>query len=224
MCGDLGIPESTFSGYFNGKTVPGMRHRQILHRITGIQAFAEGGRGKAPPLERGERQEPAPLSTQLRDPKMLLSHKLREWFKSIGKYNTIAEMARATGFRESTLRDYFLGRAFPRGEKLVRLANATGIDIPSIARGGKPALREEKTETPRVAALRVRSLLKNLVEALLPFKVGPPEARRVFAKTIAGRDIGYITTLLRALYDEDRFEEWVYFADYKTLTDEDDKE
>lgn len=74
-----------------------------------------------------------------------------------------------------------------------------------IARTSSTA--EEKSRT-------VMRLLISLSEELGFFKNCTEDERRIFRKTVPGQDVGYITTLLRALYDEDRFQKWLFFSTY----------
>lgn len=63
-------------------------------------------------------------------------------------------------------------------------------------------------------ARTVMRLLMSLFSELEFFKNCTEDERRVFRKTIPGQDVGYITTLLRALYDEDKFQKWLFFSTY----------
>lgn len=64
-------------------------------------------------------------------------------------------------------------------------------------------------------ARTVLRLLMSLSKELEFFKSCTEDERRIFKKTVPGQDVGYITTLLRALYDEDRFQKWLFFSTYR---------
>lgn len=64
-------------------------------------------------------------------------------------------------------------------------------------------------------ARKTLRLLMSLSSELEFFKTCTEDERRIFKKTVPGQDVGYITTLLRALYDEDRFQKWLFFSTYK---------
>jgi hypothetical protein len=53
-----------------------------------------------------------------------------------------------------------------------------------------------------------------LLNELNYFKRGTPEDRAALRSVVPARDIGYLTTLLKAMYDEDQFQTWLYFAEY----------
>jgi hypothetical protein len=46
------------------------------------------------------------------------------------------------------------------------------------------------------------------------FKSCTENERKIFKRIVPGQDVGYITTLLRALYDEDKFQRWLLFSTY----------
>ena len=61
----------------------------------------------------------------------------------------------------------------------------------------------------------VKSLLGALEMELDYFKYGPSNRRELFRRSIFGPDVGYIMALLRALFDEERFQSWIFMSDYK---------
>ncbi len=63
-------------------------------------------------------------------------------------------------------------------------------------------------------AKTVMLLLMSLSSELEFFKTCTENERRIFKKIVPGQDVGYITTLLRALYDEDKFQRWLLFSTY----------
>jgi hypothetical protein len=60
----------------------------------------------------------------------------------------------------------------------------------------------------------VMRLLMALSSELEFFKNCTENERKIFKKIVPGQDVGYITTLLRALYDEDKFQRWLLFSSY----------
>jgi hypothetical protein len=60
----------------------------------------------------------------------------------------------------------------------------------------------------------VMRLLMSLSSELEFFKNCTENERKIFKKIVPGQDVGYITTLLRALYDEDKFQRWLLFSTY----------
>jgi hypothetical protein len=73
----------------------------------------------------------------------------------------------------------------------------------------KPSLSSAETR-----AKTVMLLLMSLSSELEFFKTCTENDRRIFKKIVPGQDVGYITTLLRALYDEDKFQRWLLFSTY----------
>lgn len=63
-------------------------------------------------------------------------------------------------------------------------------------------------------AKNVMRLLMSLSSELDFFKSCSEHERKIFKRIVPGQDVGYITTLLRALYDEDKFQRWLLFSTY----------
>ena len=78
---------------------------------------------------------------------------------------------------------------------------------------------QEVSSTPSMSSAETRAqtvmlLLLSLSSELEFFKTCTENERRIFKKIVPGQDVGYITTLLRALYDEDKFQRWLLFSTY----------
>lgn len=76
---------------------------------------------------------------------------------------------------------------------------------------------------PRYTAVEDRiknisNLLVLLNQELQFFKRGSPETRAKLRRLLSGSDVGYITALLRALFDEDRFQNWMLMSTYRMET------
>jgi len=157
---------------------------------------------------------------------------LREWFSSQKRFGSWDAMERAL----KITKDY-LGK-IKRGERRAvdpelraKLFEATGLGVFKPIAGGFESRKsqrkvhhgnqriKETTEQfedyPIQRATRIKTLLIKLVDELEFFKRKPELVRRVFRKVVPGEDVGYVTTLLRALYDEDQFQRWLLFSDYK---------
>jgi len=76
-----------------------------------------------------------------------------------------------------------------------------------------PNSTEESSVKERVEI--VKELLYALNKELEFFKKTSPESREMFRKKIHAPDVGYIIALLRALFDEDKFQSWLYMTDYR---------
>jgi len=79
-------------------------------------------------------------------------------------------------------------------------------DIPQV---------KQEAKNPETRAKRVMQLLLGISAELEFFKQCPESGRVVFRRTVPGPDVGYVTTLLRALYDEDKFQRWLLFSNYE---------
>jgi hypothetical protein len=44
------------------------------------------------------------------------------------------------------------------------------------------------------------------------FKTGSAEDREAFRRAVPGEQLGYVVSLLKALYDEEAFREWLHFS------------
>lgn len=139
---------------------------------------------------------------------------LKQWLRSQGRYRTVRELEGPTGIPYSSLKDYFSGRAVPTGERRERLAALTGAPtllVKPLGGSGSPAVKSVSGEQ---AARDLLMTLHRLLNELHYFKRGTPADRATFRRLVPARDVGYVTTLLKAMYDEDQFQTWVYFADY----------
>jgi len=79
---------------------------------------------------------------------------------------------------------------------------------------GMPGSKQESVDT-EARAKRVMQILLTLNNELEFFKQCPETGREIFRKIVPGPDVGYVTTLLRALYDEDKFQRWLLFSNYE---------
>jgi hypothetical protein len=156
---------------------------------------------------------------------------LRRAMASAGRFETIRELAETVDINYSTLRGYFQGRSLPSEENWRLLASALGQ---GVSTPGRPKIRKGSTsrtvEQPRspsgdraeapsedalASAEEVRRQIRHLSHTLDFFKQGSAVDRETLRRTIPGRDMGYLTSLLRALYDEDQFEAWILFSEYE---------
>ncbi len=71
------------------------------------------------------------------------------------------------------------------------------------------------------AALAVRATLRKLVAQLEYFKKGNDSDRKKFRDTVDPVEVGYVTSILRALFDENGFQRWMLATDYMRKTKDD---
>ena len=152
---------------------------------------------------------------------------LRRAMASAGRFETIRELAETVDINYSTLRGYFQGRSLPSEENWQRLGSALGqgsaSSAPKVPRrteaktSGLPSgdRAEAPSEEACASAEEVRRQIRHLSHTLGFFKHGSAADRETLRRTIPGRDMGYLTSLLRALYDEDQFEAWILFSEYE---------
>jgi len=87
------------------------------------------------------------------------------------------------------------------GEQLVEIGKA-------VARLGNLLTRSSASDvSTRVQA--VENMLYTLNNELDFFKQGTAHARKTLRQHLNGADIGYVTTLLKALFDEEKFQNWL---------------
>lgn len=137
---------------------------------------------------------------------------LKKWLRSQSRYKTVKDLQVPTGIPYESLKDYFQGRSIPSGERLERLAALTAL--PSLSALAPVRTVRTRPSSSKEMAQSVFTTIHRLLNELNSFKRGTPADRAVLRNIVPARDIGYLTTLLKAMYDEDQFQTWLYFADY----------
>ena len=61
----------------------------------------------------------------------------------------------------------------------------------------------------------VEDTLYALNDELEFFKEGSPHSRGILRRRLSGPDVGYVTTLLKALFDEETFQNWLAMTTYE---------
>lgn len=129
-----------------------------------------------------------------------LRGELRKWLESQERWESISALARDLGMNDRTVGHYFEGCRFPTGERRLRLYQVTGLEC---LREGAIPKRSEAYEM----AEKTRDLLFQLVTQLEYF--GKTRQRRsVFRSVVPSKDVGFVTSFLKALYDEKSFLVW----------------
>lgn len=141
---------------------------------------------------------------------------LKTWLRSQSRFTTIQALEGPTGIPYSSLKDYFSGRAVPAGERLRRLADIAGTPtlLTLVTRVPAEPAQKEVRQAEKTAR-SVREDVDHLLAHLEFFKKGSTSDRAVLRSVLPPRDVGYLTSLLKAMYDEDQFQTWLYFTDYK---------
>lgn len=160
--------------------------------------------------------------------KIQLAQELRIWL-SQSKHESQSQFSREIGISHSNVKKYFQGRRLPAGENLLKLQEATNLEIlnqlPKSSRTKKKSKKRLPVKTqiatpisPDLANEKAKGVWKTLVSLnneLEFFKRGSPNDRKVFRDIISGEDVGYIIALLKALFNEDQFQNWIYFTKYE---------
>lgn len=93
------------------------------------------------------------------------------------------------------------------GQQLVVVGKA-------VAQLGKLLSRPSTSDVvARVQA--VEETLYALNDELQFFKEGSPHSRKILRQQLSGPDVGYLTTLLKALFDEEKFQNWLAMTTYE---------
>jgi hypothetical protein len=103
---------------------------------------------------------------------------------------------------------------------LLEIAKAEGIGIPEELRETvkrKPSQKEEeKRLTDSISAAKnVKMSLRKLLDLLEYFKKGTESDRKTFRRIIDPLEVGYITSILKALFEEEAFQRWVLATEFK---------
>ncbi len=146
---------------------------------------------------------------------------LKKWLRSQDHYKTIKDLQGPTGIPYESLKDYFQGRSIPSGDRLEKLSDLTGLSS-LIELSPRRVSRTQKTsDSPGIGtssskeiAQSVFTTVHRLLNELNFFKRGTSADRSILRQVVPARDVGYLTTLFKAMYDEDQFQTWLYFTEY----------
>lgn len=125
---------------------------------------------------------------------------IRSWWQAQHRYASVSELARVIGWEPDHLQRCLADGVMPPRLVVQRLADELRIPTPK----SPPDLREARTRTERL-----RALLILLHEELAWFRDGPEEVRRVLRADLDAFDLGYLTSLLAMLSDENKFKRWL---------------
>ena len=152
-----------------------------------------------------------------------LPSKLRAWFQGQNKWKSLIEIAKYLDINKHTMSDYFNGRNYPKGENLKKVATLTQLpillELQQNEIGNKQPKQITKEQNKEISPLEnannVYHKLTELIALLDYFKKGTAKEREMLRQVIPPMQIGYTTSLLKALYNEDEFQQWIFFSDYK---------
>lgn len=191
--------------------------RAKLHDATGLGVFKPivgSVRPRKPTLKRylPKKSEPLRKSAPYESSELPsnISKELTFSLRRLGL--TISECAARYGISPNMLKKYRRGVTRPSSEKNVKAIVAILKDAQDMQ---TPALLKKPEDNDYERATRVKKLLVKLADELEFFKKDSESIRATFRKIVPGEDVGYVTTLLRALYNEDQFQRWLLFSKYE---------
>jgi transcriptional regulator with XRE-family HTH domain len=126
--------------------------------------------------------------------------KILKWWESQHRYSTIRELADEIGWDVQSLSNYRQSKDMPPRLVVEKIARTAGFETPAL----DFILQEAKRKTEKV-----KHLLLFLEEELRWFRDSSKESRDTFRKELDISDIGYISSLITMIGDEDKFKRWL---------------
>ena len=126
--------------------------------------------------------------------------KILDWWETQHRYSTIQELADEIGWDVQNLSNYFQNKETPPKLVIEKIAKTIGFEIPALDLILQEA--QQKTE-------KIKHLLLFLEEELRWFRDGSKEIRDILRQELDPSDMGYISSLLAMLGDEDKFRRWL---------------
>jgi len=123
-----------------------------------------------------------------------------EWWKDQHQFKSMKELSEKIGWTEEELARYFNTMKTPPKLVIDKIAELIGLETPI-----KSLNREEVIK--RIE--KVKFLLILLEDELEWFRDGPEEIRDVLREELDFTDIGYISSLMTMLSDENKFKRWL---------------
>ena len=133
---------------------------------------------------------------------------LRKWFNNQSKWSTQKEFADDIGIPYSSMKKIFQGQRAAKGENRRKLYEATKLTI--FFEGEK----DRNPKSTKQVSNTVESAFYELANALEPFKYMTAEQRANVKERIPVEDVGYVSSFLKAIYDEDKFSDFIFFTEY----------
>jgi transcriptional regulator with XRE-family HTH domain len=136
-------------------------------------------------------------------------------------FKTIKELAEKCGLNYSTVSGYFKGHRKPSKEKFETLASvllSNDEAMPEVKMVAERKimydshlLKKKDLQAKEKAIHLYYLLMKVAIDYLEFFKDATKEEREILKKTIPPEDVGYFTSLLSSLYDENHLQIWKTF-------------
>jgi len=122
------------------------------------------------------------------------------------KYKTQTDISKITSINEKSIGDYFTARHKPSQERWTLLREAL------FREGSSESLTIKQASETIHSIERFKAILILLKDELEYFKNSTSENRRILKEQIPGNQIGYLASLLSALYDENQLEIFKNFS------------
>jgi len=122
------------------------------------------------------------------------------------KYKTQADVSKVTNINEKSIGDYFTARNKPSQERWSLLRQALFME------GANESFTIKQANEIIHSIERFKAILILLKDELEYFKNSTSENRKLLKEQIPGNQIGYIASLLSALYDENQLEIFKNFS------------
>jgi len=123
----------------------------------------------------------------------------------------IFEMAKSQGVQIPDVKSELMRDV----QKLRKDVGKVAQDLQSIDRKLSQEEVPKQITDSATAAKAVKATLRQLVEQLEYFKKGTRADRKKFCEQIDPMEIGYVTSLLKALFDEEGFQRWILAAQFE---------
>lgn len=135
---------------------------------------------------------------------------LRKALSVSKKYKTQTDISKATNINEKSIGDYFTARHKPSQERWILLREVL------FTEGLDNVLDEKSTLKLASEAIhsieRLKAILILLNDELEYLKNSTPVNRRILKEQIPGHQVGYLASLLTALYDESQLDIFKNFS------------
>ena len=126
--------------------------------------------------------------------------KILEWWKTQHRYSTIRDLADEIGWDVQNLANHLQNKEMPPKLVIEKIAKTVGFEIPAL----DFILQEAQRRTEKI-----KYLLLLLEDELRWLRDSSEESRKIFRAALDPSDVGYISSLLTMLGDEDKFRRWL---------------
>jgi transcriptional regulator with XRE-family HTH domain len=230
----LGISYSHFNAIVRGTKYP---TNKLLGKIAIMIDYRTDAAPKYKPYPSEERKY------------MDFTTELRTWFSQQKRFKTQKDLSSYIGMSYSSLKKYFQGRSFPKGETKEKLYEITRIELLKPKGSKKKSMvKKQGIETnideivqavkiieQEVSELRQTINKKNikaaqshqpthvrfadafyiLADEIESFRDSGVIDRQKLRNMISPKDVGYVSAFLKALFDEDKFTDFILFSKYE---------